>query len=55
MFGVVIDPPAFEPPMKFRLEKSCIESDFVNNFPKDIDLLSYAHEIGFDDITLRKH
>jgi hypothetical protein len=53
-FGVIIDPPTFEPPMKFRLEKSRIGSDFVAGLPEDSDLLSYDHEIGFDDITFEK-
>ncbi|WJX46906.1 DNA helicase [Trifolium repens] len=40
--------------MKFRLEKSRIGSDFVAGLPEDSDLLSYDHEIGFDDITFEK-
>jgi hypothetical protein len=53
-YGVVIDPPTFEPPMKLRLEKLNIGTDFVAGLPEDTDILSYAHEIGFHDITLEK-
>ncbi|XP_045814775.1 uncharacterized protein LOC123908244 [Trifolium pratense] len=53
-FRAVIDPPKFEPPMKFKLYKSRVGSDFVADLLEDTNLLSYTHEIGVDDITFEK-
>ncbi|WJX32936.1 non-specific serine/threonine protein kinase [Trifolium repens] len=43
-FGILIDPPTFVPPMKFKLDLSRVTPEFVDDLPEDIELLSYTHD-----------